>query len=135
MFKSGHCIEGQMVSGKVKNQKCKIRFVNGDLFNGQVSDDFRPSGFGVYQFANGDEYEGEFKGGRKQGAGTLQFANGDKYIGGFEKGEMGGKGVYKSEGIEVEGWFENGELERVITRSETTQGDSGSQKISKHNRN
>jgi hypothetical protein len=39
------------------------------------------SGKGVYKFANGDMYTGNFTNGKKNGVGKYNYANGDIYEG------------------------------------------------------
>ena len=40
-------------------------------------------GEGVFHYANGNRYEGEFVDGKRKGKGTFYFANGDKVEGEF----------------------------------------------------
>ena len=47
-----------------------------------------PEGKGIYTFANGDIYTGDFKNGKKSGRGTYVFVNGTRQTGMFENGEL-----------------------------------------------
>jgi hypothetical protein len=47
-----------------------------------------PEGNGVYRFANGDVFEGEFKAGKRNGKGVYTCASGTKQTGVFENSEM-----------------------------------------------
>lgn len=61
-------------------------------------------GLGVYKYANGDVYEGQFKDGYMHGKGLYRFSDGDTYEGDFSDGVMHGKGIFKySENESYEG--------------------------------
>ncbi|MCH5274123.1 MAG: hypothetical protein J1E35_10645 [Lachnospiraceae bacterium] len=49
--------------------------------------DDKYEGRGVYTYANGDIYGGDFKGGVREGHGVYRFANGDVYDGEWKAGE------------------------------------------------
>ena len=51
-------------------------------------------GQGMYIWANGDKYVGEYRNGKKHGQGTLTYEIGDKYIGEYKKNLMNGQGMY-----------------------------------------
>lgn len=38
-------------------------------------------GRGVFNYANGDVYKGEYFGGKQEGQGTFTWKNGDRYVG------------------------------------------------------
>lgn len=50
------------------------------------------SGYGTYNYKNGDVYQGQFFEGRPKGLGRVDYKNGDVYIGGFENDMPHGKG-------------------------------------------
>jgi len=52
------------------------------------------TGAGVFKFANGDQYDGQWLNGKPHGMGKYIFANGDKYTGNFLLGKRHGFGVY-----------------------------------------
>jgi hypothetical protein len=54
---------------------------------------FFRSGEGVYNYADGGRFEGDFDGDEKI-KGTLFYANGDKYIGEFRNDCKSGRGTY-----------------------------------------
>ena len=54
---------------------------NGDLFKGTYGHGGLKVGDGVYHFANGDVYEGEFDNDRMQGLGVYTFATQGRYEG------------------------------------------------------
>ena len=49
--------------------------------------------FGAVTNADGDEYVGEWKDGKKHGQGTYTDVNGDKYVGEFKDGKIHGQGT------------------------------------------
>lgn len=78
-------------------------FANGDVYQGTsavVSDRMpggRPvrQGFGLYRFAGGQLYEGEWLDDAMAGYGVLSFPNGDRHAGTFRNGRPDGPGVYR----------------------------------------
>ena len=66
-------------NGYFHNGQGIYTFANGDTYAGEWSGDEK-NGQGIYTFANGDKYVGECKDGKKNGQGTYTFANGDKYV-------------------------------------------------------
>ena len=63
------------------------------VFTGRYENDVRVSGKMIY--ANGDVYEGLFKGDIRHGKGTMTSAKGDVYHGSFENGLKNGIGTLK----------------------------------------
>ena len=51
-------------------------------------------GYSAKKWANGDEYIGEWKGGRKNGQGTLKYADGGAYAGEHQNDKRHGHGTY-----------------------------------------
>lgn len=78
-------------------------FPNGDVYQGAsvVLPDRMPGGrpsrqgFGIYRFAGGQVYEGEWLDDTMSGFGVLSFANGDRYAGTFRNGRPDGHGIYR----------------------------------------
>ena len=60
--------------------KARIRYPNGDVYEGEVDVYGSPEGEGKYTFANGDVYEGEFQSGIRV-YGKMTYTNGDVYEG------------------------------------------------------
>ncbi len=52
------------------------------------------SGFGIYEWANGDRYEGNYISGERSGQGTLYFATGEKYVGNYANSKRNGYGTF-----------------------------------------
>ncbi len=48
---------------------------------------------GTYTFADGENYVGEWKDGKRNGQGTNTFADGENYVGEFKNGKYDGQGT------------------------------------------
>ncbi|MEM1214240.1 MAG: caspase family protein [Bacteroidota bacterium] len=85
------------------------------------------NGRGIYAYADGSRYEGQFRRGRPSGSGTFHYPNGDWYQGQFVAGLPHGYGVLQAaDGTRLEGqWQEGGLITRpeVATRTGCLQGD------------
>ncbi len=68
-------------------------YADGALYRGDWKDDSM-HGYGAYTFANGNLYEGEFKAGKQHGQGTFTFVDGDEYQGEFKDDNMHGHGTF-----------------------------------------
>ncbi len=67
-------------------------------------------GEGVFGYADGSRYEGEFANARLDGQGTFYYANGDKYVGAFRNNYSHGKGVFfYADGTKTAGEWVEGE--------------------------
>src|SRR6185312_7025404 len=90
-FSNGDKYTGQFNSKGLQHGKGVYEFVNGDIYDGDfVNGKFE--GKGKFTSAEGDIYEGEFKSDLYHGKGVAMDANGDKYEGNFDKGERSGYG-------------------------------------------
>ena len=47
---------------------------------------------GIFDYDNGDKYEGHFKNGKKEGKGTMNYINGNLYDGAWENDVKNGQG-------------------------------------------
>ena len=95
-------VEGQMHGRGV------YRYANGDMYEGDWNDDYR-HGRGVYRYADGAVYEGDWKDNKKHGQGVYRFASGDVYEGDLEGDKLHGQGVYRySDGAVYEGDHKDG---------------------------
>ena len=64
---------------------------------------------GTYRFANGDQYVGNWKNGKRTGQGTYTWPDGEKYVGAFKDGVKNGRGtVYFTDGEIWVGEFRDG---------------------------
>ncbi|MFY8011220.1 MAG: caspase family protein [Saprospiraceae bacterium] len=67
------------------------------------------NGRGIYLYADGNKYEGDFQNGFANGTGKISYYNGDVYEGEIEKGSLHGKGMMISaNGNKVQGIWERG---------------------------
>jgi len=81
-------------------------------YEGEYNTAGEPEGRGIFRFASGNVYEGEWKAGEQEGRGIFRFDDGDVYEGEFKAGEYEGRGVYRSaDGDVYEGEFKAGEFE------------------------
>ena len=80
-------------------------------------------GMGVYTWADGRCYMGEYKDDKKHGYGIYKWADGRLYLGQWMRGKQHGLGIYKTaetafkyglweEGKRIE-WFENETIEEI----------------------
>jgi len=82
-----------------------------DVYEGEWKND-KSEGKGINKWENGAVYEGEFKNGKYEGKAIYKYSNGDEYEGEFKNGKREGKGIYKySDGDVYEGEFKNGKSE------------------------
>ncbi|KAL4512323.1 hypothetical protein ABPG72_005325 [Tetrahymena utriculariae] len=49
----------------------------------------------IYNFNNGDKYEGDWNNDQMEGVGVLYYKDGSKYVGRFSKNKRSGYGVYR----------------------------------------
>ena len=69
------------------------------------------NGRGIYLYADGNRYEGDFQNGFANGIGKISYYNGDVYEGEIEKGSLHGKGIMIfANGNKVQGVWESGKF-------------------------
>ena len=112
----GSWLKGQMLNeqGEVLEDTWAAKGEEEDdgtnIQTGCISGDCK-NGEGVFAYADGSKYEGDFSGGHLNGQGTFFYLNGDKYVGAFRNNYSHGKGVFfyadgtKTAGEWVEGEF------------------------------
>ena len=81
-------------TGEVDMLNHRVKFSNGDEYEGALNYALRMDGEGTMKYATGDIYTGTFKDGVISGEGTISYANGDEYKGTFVNGQKEGDGVY-----------------------------------------
>ena len=69
---------------------------------------------GLYVFANGDIYEGEFQNGNRQGKGSYTWTDNSFYRGEWLADKMNGRGIYSNSEVELEGYFENDNFVKAL---------------------
>ena len=84
------------------------RYADGDVYEGEFKAGLQ-EGRGVFRYANGDVYEGEFKAGKREGRGVARFANGNVYDGEWKADNREGRGVWRWDDGDVDsGFYEQG---------------------------
>jgi hypothetical protein len=83
---------GVFLFGKF-NGRGVYTYADGGRYDGEWKDD-KAYGRGVMAFANGDRYDGEWKYGMRSGRGVITFASGDRYDGVWKDDKINGRGVY-----------------------------------------
>jgi len=69
--------------------------IGGDSYEGEERVMFgRRDGQGIYTWANGTKFEGEWKRDKQHGKGTQTYPTGDKYVGDWQDGKQHGQGTY-----------------------------------------
>ncbi|MCC6410381.1 MAG: caspase family protein [Saprospiraceae bacterium] len=129
LFTTAH-LWSQCVSGDCRDGEGMVKFKSGASFTGQFSNGEMVSG--TYVYANGDQYTGTFKDGKREGKGTysyasgnifegqfsagekiqgaFQYINGNTYSGSFKNGKRWGRGIMRTPSGEVyDGYWENGQ--------------------------
>jgi hypothetical protein len=79
--------------------------IDGDTYEGGVTDGKIRHGLGQCHFSNGDDYSGDWENDHMNGQGRYQHANGDLYVGSFRNDRRHGIGVY----IAKDSWKYEGE--------------------------
>ncbi|MFN4284415.1 MAG: caspase family protein [Lacibacter sp.] len=103
--RSQTCLSGNCSSGFGKFQ-----YENGDIYEGEFYDDKR-EGFGVYFWKSGEKFIGESLQNAFNGFGVMLFPDGTKYIGDFKNGQFDGEGEIIYPGNVVRrGIFEKGKF-------------------------
>ena len=70
----------------LKEGKGLYIYADGDEYNGDWKNDLQ-NGKGIYKFKDGESYDGEYLDGERTGQGIFRYKNGDQYSGHFLKGQ------------------------------------------------
>lgn len=97
----------------------KIRYSNGNKYEGQINKNYEFNGYGKFTHSNGSFYEGEYKNNRMHGYGKyVIYGNNNNIIASYEgeyfDGKQTGKGI-RIETSTQEGIFNNG----ILVKSES----------------
>jgi hypothetical protein len=104
---NGDVFEGTMQNGK-RHGKGLFVWANGQRYKGDWVDDV-PSGQAALDAANGDHFEGSVQNAMPSGMGSMRYASGDSYKGMFAAGEPSGSGAYIwKNGQKFDGDWKNG---------------------------
>jgi len=103
---AGHKYDGLFKDGKII--KGIAFFLGGSKYVGEFKN-FKPHGYGNFEWSNGDKYFGEWKQGKSDGNGTKTWRDGREYSGKFKNDNLHGKGtLYYPDGKKYVGEFQNG---------------------------
>ena len=103
--------DNKITSSKYSNKRFNtagnvIKNFGADIYEGTVDKNGSPFGVGVWKFANGSVYKGEFFAGKFNGYGVIKWASGASYEGDFLNDMRTGYGVYtQDDGIKQVGQF------------------------------
>ena len=110
--KTGNIFEGVWRHNQIEGI-CKIRYNNGDIYEGQFSNG-KQNGIGVkFIISSGERYEGQWVNGQMTGYGKYFFACDQQkvYTGQFYCGDLYGNGVLQTKDFIYRGMFKNGEFD------------------------
>jgi hypothetical protein len=82
----------QCLDGDCQNGRGMYQFENGNKYNGEFKRGIM-HGTGAAVFANGNKYNGEWREGMREGVGVYYFLSGNVYTGSFRKNKFDGKGT------------------------------------------
>ena len=87
-----------------------VTWQHGDVYEGEwCAETERPDGEGVFVFADGASYQGQWKRGRRHGQGQERGREGDVYTGGWREDARHGFGLLEyANGSRYEGGWRNG---------------------------
>ena len=91
----------------IPKNEIKIQTRPNEYYEGEVDENYTMSGWGKYQYACGDVYEGIFKDGMRHGYGEYVYKKGGKYVGEWIQDKKNGKGLFKFDSTDVEGIWQN----------------------------
>lgn len=86
----------------------EIQNENKNVYTGEKNEKGEKHGTGKMEYANGDVYDGQWKGNLRHGNGKITFLNKSRYEGTWSKDQITGKGIYTYfNGDVYEGTLEN----------------------------
>ncbi len=105
----GLWLKGQAVNARGQLINTEIDGDGTDIQAGCLQGNCK-NGEGIFAYANGSKYEGQFLNGMIDGWGTWYYPNGDKYIGSFKNNHPNGTGnLYEASGNITSGEWSKGE--------------------------
>ena len=92
-----------------------FEYENGDSYRGTFSGGVK-SGFGAQKFKGGEEYEGSFWSDGFEGEGTYTYKNSDTYHGTFRQDLRHGVGkmIYQKHNLTYEGTFDHDSMPKIV---------------------
>jgi hypothetical protein len=85
--------EGEWAKGRLVSTNITINYADGNWYKGEVKGGFK-TGKGEELLADGSRYVGQFKNDRFEGPGELILPNGDKIAGNWKSSQLDGAGTY-----------------------------------------
>lgn len=90
---SSNTLQAQCLSGNCQNGIGSFRFTNGDEYAGEWMGG-KPHGNGTYKFNTKERYEGNFNQGKFEGQGTMYYPNNSYYQGSWIANKKHGNGIW-----------------------------------------
>lgn len=72
LYPDGDIIEGNFVNGCLEICRVRVRYRNGEIYEGRWKSDMR-DGKGVHYYSDGDVYEGAWSNDKREGQGRIFF--------------------------------------------------------------
>ena len=83
------------------------RYADGSVYEGDFKDG-KKHGLGMDRYADGAVYEGDWKDDKMHGRGVCRYPSGEVYEGDYKDGKKHGRGVFRSDGAVYEGDYKDG---------------------------
>ncbi len=110
LLSTAKSLHAQCLEGNCRSGYGLFRFANGDKYAGNWANG-QPHGKGKYYFASSERYEGDFRYGKFEGIGTMYYPDGAYYTGGWKKNLKNGQGrLVRTNGAVTEGIWANGKI-------------------------
>lgn len=114
-------LSAQCLSGNCRNGTGTFQFANGDQYTGQWTGG-QPNGKGAYYFKSKERYEGAFRNGKFEGQGTMFYPDGARYVGNWRNNRKHGAGkLVAPTGAVTQGTWADG---KFINPGQNTNGGS-----------
>lgn len=92
---------------KEPTMTAKVYTYPSECYDGELDEEFVRNGYGIYEYHNGDIYEGEFLEGQRHGKGEYLYCDGAVYRGYWREDAKHGKGSFKYDKYEFDGEWED----------------------------
>ena len=95
-FSENYYIKGTWKNNILQDNKCKIVYPNGSIYEGECNKDLHPHGHGKIRYVDGSVYMGFWNDGLRNGYGFLRLACGDYYNGYWKNDKKHYLGIFYS---------------------------------------
>jgi hypothetical protein len=85
--------KGEYNKNGLRHGKGIYKYASGGVYDGEWKDN-KMHGKGIYNYTDGGIFDGEWKNGKKHGKGVFKYASGSVYDGEWKDDKMHGKGIY-----------------------------------------